>query len=78
MTSKNVLQRSRARRRLRPGLARAIRLEARVTLAEISDALDVTEATVSRWERGTRSPRGPVAERYAALLSRLEAELHRA
>jgi DNA-binding transcriptional regulator YiaG len=77
--SESLLRRSRARRRRRllPALAKAIRLEARVTLAEMSQALHVTESTVSRWESGDRTPRGPLAERYAQVLSRLEAELRR-
>ena len=72
-----LLRRSRARRGFRPALAKAVRLEARVTLAEIGHELRVTEGTVSRWESGARTPRGPVAERYVALLARLEGELRR-
>jgi transcriptional regulator with XRE-family HTH domain len=72
-----LLRRSRARRQLRPAFAKAVRLEAHVTLAEIGEALDVTESTVSRWESGVRKPRGPLAERYAQILSRLEDEVRR-
>jgi len=52
-------------------------LEAQVTLAEVGQALCVTKSAVSRWESGARKPRGPVADRYAALLSRLESEVRR-
>lgn len=75
--SQALLRRSRARRRFRPALAKAIRVEARVTLAEIGRELDVDQATVSRWESGARTPRGAVAERYVALLARLDGELRR-
>ena len=75
--SDTLLRRSRARRRLLPALAKAIRLEAKITLAEIGAAVDVTESAVSRWESGRRRPRGAAAERYAEVLSRLESEIRR-
>jgi DNA-binding transcriptional regulator YiaG len=77
MSKQDLVQRSRARRALRPAVARAVRREARLSLAEIATALEVTESTVSRWETGERQPRGAVAERYVELLTRLEADLRR-
>jgi DNA-binding transcriptional regulator YiaG len=44
-------------------------------MAEVAAALNVTEGTVSRWETGARQPRGPAAERYAALLRQLAVDL---
>jgi transcriptional regulator with XRE-family HTH domain len=67
----------RQRRRVSPALGRALRLEARVTLAEVAEAIDVSVGALSRWETGKRQPRGVAAERYAALLARLEAELRK-
>ena len=75
MSKDNLLQRSRARRALRPAVARALRREAQLSLAEMATALGVTDGTVSRWETGERRPRGVVADRYAALLRQLEADL---
>jgi DNA-binding transcriptional regulator YiaG len=77
MGKPDLVQRSRDRRALRPAVARAVRREARLSLAEIAAALDVTEGTVSRWETGERQPRGPVAGRWKKLLARIEADLRR-
>jgi transcriptional regulator with XRE-family HTH domain len=74
---KDLLHRSRDRRAWRPAVARALRREARITLAEVADAIDVSEATISRWETGVRRPRGVHADRYVALLTRLEDDLRR-
>ena len=57
-----------ARRLIREGEARALRLWAEATQAEVAAAVGATPGAVSRWERGTRSPRGAVAARYGALL----------
>lgn len=73
--SKALLQRSRLRRALRPAVARAIRREARLSMAEIAAELKVSEGTVSRWETGERQPRGARAGAYLKLLARLEAAL---
>ena len=40
--------------------------------------MEVTEGTISRWETGERRPRGAAADRYAALLRQLEADLQMA
>jgi DNA-binding transcriptional regulator YiaG len=75
MRKDDLLHRSRVRRAFRPAVARAIRREAQVSLAEVADAIEVTEGAVSRWETGARRPRGAVADRYTALLRRLEVDL---
>jgi DNA-binding transcriptional regulator YiaG len=62
-----------ARRLAQTGGARAIREGARLSVSELARELDVTPGTVSRWERGLRTPRGAAAERWAKLLRRLSA-----
>lgn len=56
------------RRACRTGDARAIRLEAHASCAEVGASIDVDQATVWRWENGQRQPRGEAALRYAAVL----------
>ena len=68
---------SRRRRHLRPALARALRLEAKVSQEEVGAELGVDKSTVSKWETGDRIPRGRLADRYVDLLARLEADLRR-
>jgi DNA-binding transcriptional regulator YiaG len=72
-----LFSRSRARRRFRPALARAVRTEAQLSQAELAAAIDVNGSTISRWENGNRQPRGSAAVRYQDLLSRLESEMRR-
>lgn len=72
-----MLSQRRRRERFSPARARAVRMEAKLTLAEIASALDVTPSAVSLWEQGKRFPRPPVADRYAAVLNRLERDLRR-
>ena len=62
---------SRVRDLLRSGAARSVRLGSRLSLGEVARALDVSPATVYRWETHQRVPRGEVAIRYLALLERL-------
>jgi len=56
----------------RSGIARQIRKDARISMAEVAAALDVSESAVSRWESGSRLPRGETAIRWARLLDELE------
>lgn len=53
------------------GRARALRVAARVSLSEVARPLGVTESAVSRWETGSRSPRGKAAVAYGLLLAEL-------
>ena len=61
----------RVRRMVETGAARAIRLAAGLSLAEIARAADVTRATVWRWEAGERRPHGPAASRYLRVLEEI-------
>ena len=58
-----------------PSLARAIREAAGVSQARIASELGVTRVSVTRWEAGTRRPRGRHALAYSALLRDLQAAL---
>ncbi len=54
------------------GRAREIRELARLSQAEVAEAVGVTQPTVAAWEGGRRRPHGERAARYADLLARLE------
>lgn len=54
-----------------PALARAIRAEAGVSQTEIAKELGVHRVTVTRWELGTRRPRGATLAAYVDLLEEL-------
>jgi transcriptional regulator with XRE-family HTH domain len=56
----------------RDGRARAMRLAAAVSQAEVGSACGVAATTISLWESGKRAPHGGPALRYAAILSRLK------
>lgn len=65
---------ARARAMCADGTARAVRRAARLTLREVAAAVGAASAaTVYRWEKGERSPRGALALRYALLLEELVA-----
>jgi DNA-binding transcriptional regulator YiaG len=67
----------RARRRLpSPAKAREIRLAAGVSQGRIAAELGVATITVSRWETGSRAPKGQLLVAYVGLLDHL-AELTR-
>jgi transcriptional regulator with XRE-family HTH domain len=51
--------------------ARRIREAARLSLRDVAEAIGVSHIAVQRYEAGTRSPRGAVAERYASFLRAL-------
>jgi DNA-binding transcriptional regulator YiaG len=66
-----VQELARVRRLLRSGQAQLIRREADVSQGDVARALGVAPATVSRWEAGTRIPRGQIARNYGRLLEGL-------
>lgn len=56
---------------VRSGRAKAIRLRAQVSQAEVARSVHVDPGTVGRWEDGLRSPRGAAAIRYGVVLRQL-------
>src|SRR5262249_1514836 len=54
-----------------PEIRRALRVGASATLADVATHCGVTVATVSRWERGLRHPRGEQLGRYIDALDEL-------
>ena len=71
-TFDSMIARAKARRALRisPALARSLRQQADLTQREVGEVLDVSAVSVSRWESGSRVPRGDLAVRYLDLLRR--------
>jgi len=65
------------RRLVATGEARSRRLATALSLGEVAGACGVDASTVSRWESGTRRPRGAAALRYAHLLDLLDKETPR-
>lgn len=63
------LELTKVRAWLRDGVARTIREENGLSLAEVARSIGVCEASLSRWECGSRVPHGP---RAIALLKVLE------
>ena len=73
-TMSEVVKRARRMRRTpTPELAKAIRVSAGVTQAEMAAELGVHRVSVARWELGLRRPRGPLLDRYVEVLDELEA-----
>ncbi|TMC46845.1 MAG: helix-turn-helix transcriptional regulator [Chloroflexi bacterium] len=70
-----ALSRLRERLQLRQvpeaGQLREIRIRAGLTQQELADELGIARASLNRYERGHRRPRGLVAERYGRLLRTL-------
>lgn len=71
MRTSDALLLSEARRALRDGSAREIRERAKLTQREVAESVGVSADAVTRWEQGSRSPRGTAALRYARLLAQL-------
>ena len=65
----------RARRLPPPPMARAIRESAGVSQSRLAEALGVHRVTCTRWELGTRSPRGALRLAYAEILEELQREV---
>jgi DNA-binding transcriptional regulator YiaG len=57
-----------------PEIRRLIREAAHVSQAAVASELDVSAATVSRWESGDRTPRGRNADAYLSVLETLIAK----
>lgn len=54
-----------------PDERRALREQAGLTQQEMADAIGVTRAAISQWEAGTRTPRGPLLDRYVEAIRAL-------
>jgi transcriptional regulator with XRE-family HTH domain len=68
----NLLARVRAEQALpQAKVRRSIREAAGVSQRAVAEELGVSAMTVSRWEDGSRTPRGELAERYGRLLGEL-------
>ena len=52
--------------------AKAVRERAGVSRVDMAAELDVTPASVQRWETGSRTPRGPLRSKYARLIHALD------
>jgi len=75
VTNEEMLALARARRLAKSGAARAIRIGAGLSLAELGSNVGpdgVGPATVQRWETGQRAPHGELALAYAAALDVLQ------
>jgi transcriptional regulator with XRE-family HTH domain len=72
LTARQVAYLAEIRRRAANGEARAARIAADITLAEIAEVVGVDRSTICRWENGQRVPRGPAALVYGRTLALLE------
>lgn len=50
---------------------RQVRLRHGLSQQQLAASLGVTQTTVQRWEHGTRTPRGPIADTYYRTLDQL-------
>lgn len=71
MSGREVLELAEARRLLRSGEARDIRVAAGLSQSEIARSIGVTAGAISRWEGRERRPVGEPAVAYAELLRSL-------
>lgn len=73
MNPDTVLADARRRRNLpSPVTCRRVREQAGLTQNEVAELLGVERSTVTRYESGTRKPRGTVRLAYVDLLERME------
>jgi DNA-binding XRE family transcriptional regulator len=54
-----------------PPIRRAIRIAAGLPQRAVAEAIEVSRATVTRYELGVREPRGDTRRKYAAALERM-------
>ena len=72
----DLINRALRRRSLpQPSVRRRIREQTRLRQQDVAAVLRVDRATLSRWESGETSPRGPMFDAYLDLLERLKAEV---
>ncbi|QOK21395.1 helix-turn-helix transcriptional regulator [Janibacter indicus] len=70
--TENVQQLAMVRHLARTGEARRRRQAARLSLSEVAAAVGVSEATVSRWERAQRLPKGTNALAFLEVLQAID------
>jgi len=71
MTTRQMIELTEARRLLRSGEARRIRVAAGLSQPEIARTIGVSPSAISRWETGSRRPTGEPALAFAELLTSL-------
>lgn len=74
-TSRAVQQVAEARRFIASGEARRLREALNLSLFDVAPSVTADPSAIGRWERGERTPRGPVAVKYMRLLKRLQGQL---
>jgi DNA-binding XRE family transcriptional regulator len=75
LTVDTVLDRARRRRTLPPpAMRRLLRDQWGLTQGEVAGLVGVSRECISRYENGSREPRGPLRDKYVALLDRLARE----
>ncbi|RBY94837.1 hypothetical protein DQ244_06140 [Blastococcus sp. TBT05-19] len=75
-TSARAMQQvAEARRFIASGEARQLREALRLSLMDVAPTVLADPSAIGRWERGERTPRGPVAVKYVRLLRRLQSQL---
>lgn len=72
MTAEQLVLLGIAARRAEDGSGRRIREAAKLPMRLVAQNIGVKEATISRWEKGQRRPRGEAAVRWAQLLDHLD------
>ncbi|MFD8948544.1 helix-turn-helix domain-containing protein [Streptomyces sp. NPDC059979] len=69
-TAERIRSRLQVRRGLPPPQERReLRTSTGLTQQELADAVGVTRAAVSQWEKGVRTPRGSLLDRYIEALN---------
>jgi DNA-binding transcriptional regulator YiaG len=71
MNSNELVELAKVRGLVRSGNAKYLRLARGLSIGEIASGVGVAKATVFRWEKGERVPRGAAALRYGELLESL-------
>ncbi len=74
-TLTNALRHAQHKKQLpAPATRRFLREKSGITQLSVARALGVTQTTISRYETGSRQPRGEALERYLSVLDRLARE----
>lgn len=72
MTETRLIRLAEVRQAAKNGVARRVRLDHEISVAEMSSVVGVAPSTISRWETGERTPRGDAALRWADALDALD------